>query len=86
MDSYPEQPFMDDADMPADMPVDTPPDHSPSKQAGDTPEQALGGHKADPAEVLPNSSSTAAKNGNKATEDRAMPTPLASTAVQHMVR
>ena len=86
MDSYPEPPFMDHADMPADMPLDSLPDHSPGKQAGGAPEQALGGHKADPAEILPDSSSAAAKNGNKAAEDSAMPTPPTSKAVQQLVR
>ena len=86
MDSYPEPPFMDHADMPADMPPNSHPDHSPGKQAGGAPEQALGGHKADPAEALPGSSSAPAWDASKAPEDSAMPTPPASKAVQPLVR
>jgi len=77
MDSYSEQPFMDDLDNPADIL----PEHSPDKQAGaaaDADDEPSGKPAANAAEALPASSSAAA--------DTAMPTPIAGKAMQQLVK
>ena len=82
MDPYPEQPFMDDADMP----VDDVPDPSPVKESGSAAGQPSGGNTERAGEALPGSSAAAAGAASKAPEDNVMPTPLASKAVQQLVR
>ena len=80
MDSYSEQPFMDDLDIPADIL----PEHSPDKQAGPAAEEPSVKHAADAVEALPASSSAA--DASKASADTAMPTPIAGKAMQQLVK
>ncbi len=82
MDLYPEPPLLDDADMPAD----DPPEPSPVKELGSAAGQPSAGHTECAAEALPGSSSAAARSVSKAPEDNVMPTPVASKAVQQLVR
>ena len=82
MDSYPEQPFMNDADMPAEDHRD----QSPGGQAGGAAEEPSGGLTADAAQGLPGSASAAAEGASSAPADTDMPTPMAGKAVQQLVR
>ena len=79
MDAYPEQPFMDDADMPAD----DPPNDCPGKHPVGAAVEPTGGHAAGAGEGLTGSRLAAAAGAaSKASEDTAMPTPTASRTMQ----
>ena len=80
MDSYSEQPFMDDLDISADVL----PEHSPDKHAGAAAEEPSGKHAASAAEALAASSSAA--EASKASADTDMPTPIAGKAMQQLVK
>ena len=83
MDSYSEMPTMEDAGMPADEP----PSHSPDKQPGDTAEEgSAAGTAGDAGTRLPASSTAAAGDASKAAPDVSGATPIASKAVQQLVR